>query len=375
MSIDMSIDMSTDETFMRRALALAVRGAGKTSPNPMVGAVIVRDGAIIGEGWHARYGTAHAEVAALAAAGAHAKGATIYVTLEPCAHHGKTPPCVGALLAAGVRRVVYAVDDPNPIAAGGAEWLRAAGVEVMGGVLRSDCAEMIAPFLFTAGNHDRPFVTLKLAISIDGAIVDASRGRGWLTGLESRRAVHLLRAAADAIAVGIGTALADDPALTVREVAAPRVPPVRVVFDRRARLPLDSTLLRTASEIPVIDFTDGSAPESERQLRESGVQVQSVETLMQALALLRRRGVHHLLVEGGAGLASALMEAEVVDRLITFQAPVILGAGALSAFAVLPTQQATGAPRFRVVARESFGDDLMTTYAVSDALSNAVQGD
>ena len=363
--------MSTDETFMRRALALSLRGAGQTSPNPIVGAVIVRDGAIIGEGWHARYGTAHAEVVALAAAGSAAKGATIYVTLEPCAHHGKTPPCVGALLAAGVRRVVYAVDDPNPIAAGGAEWLRAAGVEVMGGVLRAEAAELIAPFLFTACNHDRPFVTLKLALSIDGAIVDASRTRAWLSGPEARRAVHALRASADAIAVGIGTALADDPALTVRDVATPRVAPIRVVFDRRARLPLNGALVRTASEIPVIDFTDGSAADAERQLRESGVEVQSVETPVQALALLRRRGVHHLLVEGGAGLASALMQADAVDRLITFQAPVILGAGALPAFGALRAQQASAAPRLRVVARESVGDDLMTTYAISDAVSNA----
>lgn len=360
--------MSTDETFMRRALALAERGAGQTSPNPLVGAVLVRDGAVIGEGWHARYGTAHAEVVALAAAGGAAKGSTIYVTLEPCAHHGKTPPCVGALLAAGVRRVVYAVDDPNPIAAGGAEWLRSAGVEVMGGVLKAQAAELIAPFLFAARNHDRPFVTLKLALSIDGAIVDASRARGWLTGPESRRAVHALRASADAIAVGIGTALADDPALTVRDVAAPRVPPLRVVFDRGARLPLGGLLARTASEVGVVDFTDGSAPEREHALREHGIQVQSVETLEQALAVLRRRGVHHLFVEGGAGIASAFIEAGLVDRLITFQAPVILGAGALSAFAGVPASSASDAPRWRVVARATLGDDLMTTYARPDAV-------
>ncbi len=353
----------SDVAFMRRALELAARGAGQTAPNPKVGAVVVRDGRIVGEGWHARYGTAHAEVMALGAAGTAAKGATVYVTLEPCAHHGKTPPCTGALVAAGVQRVVYAVDDPNPIAAGGAAWLRAAGIAVEGGVLRDEASELMAPFLFAARGATRPFVTLKLALSIDGALVGVS-GRGWLTGPESRAAVHALRADADAVAVGIGTALADDPALTVRDAATPRVAPLRVVFDRRARLPLTSVLATTAREVPVLLLTDGSQPAAEAALGERGVESVAVPSLEEGLRALRIRGVQHLLVEGGAALATALVQAGLVDRLITFQAPVILGAGALHPFAQLPGQDSSTAPRWRVVARSSQGEDLMTTFAV-----------
>ncbi len=356
---------------MGRALALAARGAGQTAPNPTVGAVVVKDGSVVGEGWHARYGTAHAEVVALAAAGASARGATVYVTLEPCAHHGKTPPCTGALLSAGVRRLVYAVADPNPVAAGGARWLREAGLEVVGGVLEATAADAIAPFLFSASGaaaeRRRPFVTVKFALSIDGAIVDASRGRGWLTGPDARQAVHLLRATSDAIAVGIGTALADDPSLTVRDVPPPRVPPLRVVFDRQARLPLGSALVQTAREVPVLVFTSGTHPEADQRLRDAGVHQQTVRSLDEALALLQERGVQHLLVEGGAGLASALLDAGAVDRLITFQAPVVLGAGALSAFASLSPQRASQAPRLRVVSRQAMGDDLMTVYALPNA--------
>lgn len=364
---------AADDAFMRRAVELAARGAGQVAPNPMVGAVVVRDGAIVGEGWHARFGGPHAEVAALAAAGATAKGATVYVTLEPCAHHGKTPPCTGALLAAGVRRVVFAVADPNPIAAGGAQWLREAGIAVTGGVLRQEAAELMAPFLHVARGASRPFVTLKLALSIDGAVVGASR-RGWLTGDESRREVHALRARADAIAVGIGTALADDPSLTVRDVAAPRIAPLRVVFDRRARLPLDSALVRSAADVPVLVFTNGSHPDDEAPLRARGVEIVVVGTVQAALALLRERGVQHLLVEGGAALASTLLAANQVDRLITFQVPVILGAGALAAFATLSGQDSDHARRLRVLARREFGDDLMTTYAIFGDASTDVHG-
>lgn len=361
----MSAAPTDDAAFMRRALQLAERGAGQVAPNPLVGAVVVRDGAVVGEGWHARFGEAHAEVRALAQAGEFARGATVYVTLEPCNHTGKTPPCTEALLSACVSRVVYAVADPNPVAAGGAAKLEAAGVTVTSGVEARAAADLNAPFLFAAQRADRPFVTLKLAISIDGALVDASRARGWLTGHEARERVHLLRANADAIAVGIGTVLADDPALTVRDVLAPRVAPRRVVFDRQGRLPLTSQLVRTASDVPVTVVVGRDADGPLDALVSAGVSVLRAVSLSGALATLREQGIRHLLVEGGATLGSALMAHGLVDRLITFQAPVILGAGALPAFAALPAQGAAVAPRFRVAAREELGADLMTTYAVS----------
>lgn len=357
--------MTDDLRFMQRALALAEHGAGQVAPNPLVGAVIVRDGRIVGEGWHARYGQDHAEVMALREAGVAAHGATMYVTLEPCNHQGQTPPCTRALIEANVARVVYAVADPNPRAAGGADTLRAHGIVVEDGVAERAARDMNATFLFARVHTQRPFVTVKVAVSIDGAIVDASRARGWLTGEESRRVVHALRASADAIGVGIGTALADNPELTVREAPAPRRAPQRVVFDHGARLPLDSALVASAGEIPVVVVTDGRDIAREKALAERGVRVLQASSLPNALSQLRDSAIEHLLIEGGAGVASALMDAHLVDRLITFQAPVILGAGALPAFAALPSQAAGTAPRLRVVARRELGADLMTTYAVS----------
>src|SRR5215208_4872624 len=241
---------SRDSAYMRRALSLARKGWGQTAPNPMVGAVVVRDGAVVGEGFHRRFGGPHAEVEALRAAADRARGATVYVSLEPCNHHGKTPPCTEALLAAGVARVVCATRDPNPPAGGGVERLRAAGVEVAVGVEESAARELNAPFLH-AFVSDRPWVTLKVAVSLDGALADAARSRGWLTNERSRREVHRLRAGHDAVGVGVGTAAADDPALTVRGVRPPRVPPRRVVFDRLARLPVHGQLARTARAVPV----------------------------------------------------------------------------------------------------------------------------
>ena len=356
--------MAEHETFMRRALVLAARGVGQTAPNPKVGAVVVNGGVVVGEGWHARYGEAHAEVSALASAGSAAFGATVYVTLEPCNHTGQTPPCVDALIGAGVRRVVYAVADPNPRAAGGAARLRALGVDVIGDVLHDEAAELNAPFLFAARRQDRPFVTLKLALSIDGALVDASRGKRWLTNTESRREVHGLRCDADAIAIGINTALTDDPLLTVREVPAPRIAPTRIVFDHHARLPTESALAHSAAEAPVLIVTLPAAASRAARLEQVGVGVLLADSLTSALQQLRDRQVRHVLVEGGAGLASAFMEAGFVDRLVIFQAPVVLGAGALAAFAHL-SQGAARNARLSLIARKTLGVDLMSTYAVS----------
>ncbi|HEU4564596.1 MAG TPA: bifunctional diaminohydroxyphosphoribosylaminopyrimidine deaminase/5-amino-6-(5-phosphoribosylamino)uracil reductase RibD [Gemmatimonadaceae bacterium] len=359
-------DAARDRAFMRRALDLAGRGWGWTAPNPMVGAVVVRDGVVVGEGWHARFGEAHAEVAALRAAGDRARGATVYVTLEPCDHEGKTPPCTRALLEAGVARVVAAVRDPSPVARGGLETLAAGGVAVDAGVLESEARELNAPF-FHALATPRPWVTLKLAVSVDGAMADAWGRSRWITGREARAEVHRLRAGHDAVAVGIGTALADDPALTVRDAPPPRVPPRRVVFDRGARLPLDSVLARTALETPVAVVASGPPPARAEALRAAGVEVIDAPTLGEGLVALRAAGVRSLLVEGGPRLAGAILADALADRLIIFQAPVLLGAGALSAFAHLPPAEVGHAERLRVLARERFGDDLMTVYAPARA--------
>lgn len=357
---------------MRRALALAERGRGQVAPNPLVGAVLVKDGRVVGEGWHARYGGPHAEIVAITGAGDEARGATLYVTLEPCNHTGQTPPCTDAILRAGISRVVYAIADPNPIAAGGADRLRSAGLITTQGVLGNAAREQNAPFLHAARGAARPWVTLKLAVSLDGAVADHTRRPGWITGKSARRAVHRLRASSDAVAVGIGTALADDPQLTVRGGRAPRVAPQRVVFDRHARLPLSSRLVKTAHDVPVLVVTTAQPAdehESERRaaLEAHGVTLVPAQSLPAALAALRDLGIRHLLVEGGAGLASDFVGTNLVDRLIIFQGSVILGGGSLPAFAALPPRTVADAVRWRVISRRTFGDDLMTIFAVSES--------
>lgn len=359
---------------MRRALDLARRGHGQTSPNPMVGAVIVRDGVVVGEGFHARYGEAHAEAAALRAAGARARGSTVYVSLEPCAHTGKTPPCADALVAAGVKRVVLAARDPNPVARGGVERLREAGVEVLVGVEEEAARELNAPFfhaLEPSVGARRPWVTLKLALSVDSAVADAAGSSRWITGAESRAVVHELRAGSDAVAVGIGTVLADDPLLTVRDAPPPRVPPLRVVFDRQARTPLSSRLVAGARNLPTLIVVDDAEPAAVRALEGEGVQVVRARSLEAALEELARRDVRSLLLEGGARLAGAFLERALVDRLIIFRGAVLLGSGARGAFAHVPSMSIAGAPRFRVLERRALGDDTMITYAVRSECSPA----
>ena len=367
-------DESPDASFMRRALELARRGSGQTAPNPMVGAVVVHDERVVGEGYHARYGEAHAEVAALAEAGPLARGSTVYVSLEPCAHSGKTPPCTDALIAAGVRRVVVASRDPNPVAAGGLERLRRAGIEVVEGVEEGAARELNAPFfhaLESPGEHRRPWVTLKLALSLDSALADAQGGSRWITGPAARAAAHELRAGSDAVAVGIGTVLADDPQLTVRDAPAPRVPPLRVIFDRRARTPVSSRLVAGALEIPTILVVESPDPAAARALEAAGVELLHAGSAEAALEELARRGVRSLLVEGGARLAGALLERALVDRLIIFRGTVLLGRGAHGAFAFAPSTSIAGAPRLRVLERRALGDDTMTIYAVRSACSQA----
>lgn len=354
-----------DEAWMARALALAELGWGQVSPNPLVGAVVVNDGAVIGEGAHRRFGGPHAEVEALEAAGPRARRSTLYVTLEPCTHHGKTPPCVDAIIGAGVARVVIAVRDPNPEAGGGVERLQSDGIQVDVGPGSERAAELNAPFLHSF-RSDRPWVTLKLAISMDGAIADYSRRPGWLTGPDARRRVHHLRAGADAIGVGMGTVLADDPLLTVRDADPPRVAPTRVIFSRTGRLPLTSRLAQRTHDAPVIVITTTSDPSYEHSLRGLGVDVINAASLVDALRTLRARGIHSLLVEGGASLAASLLEDDLVDRLVLFQAPVLLGEGALSAFGRLSGSAPTEQRRWRPVHSEWIGDDHMLVLAPRD---------
>jgi diaminohydroxyphosphoribosylaminopyrimidine deaminase / 5-amino-6-(5-phosphoribosylamino)uracil reductase len=346
---------------MARALELAQRGLGQTAPNPMVGAVVVSNGEIVGEGHHARAGEPHAEVVALDAAGRRATGATLYVNLEPCSHEGRTPPCTDAILAAGIRRVVAAIKDPNPLAAGGADRLRANGVKVDFGVLETDAAEVNAPFL-ASFVLQRPWVTLKLAISLDGAIADAERTRGWLTGPLARVEVQRLRAAHDAVAVGIATAIADDPLLTARIDPPPRAQPVRVVFDRHARLSANSVLAKTAREVPTVLVTTRTA-RLPADLVKAGVEAIRARNLSEALTKLKGRGITSLLVEGGAGLAASFLGESSVDRLIIFQAPIVFGAGSLNAFAGVAAHDLAHAPRFHALRTERFGDDVMTIYS------------
>lgn len=351
---------------MRRAIDLARRGWGQTAPNPMVGAVVVRGDHIVGEGWHARFGERHAEVAALDAAGPLATGATVYVSLEPCAHQGKTPPCTRALIEAGVSRVVIGALDPNPQASGGAARLRDAGIDVVTGVEERRALEVDPAFFFSFGAK-RPWITLKLAVTIDGAIADAAGGSRWITGRRARAAAHKLRAGHDAVAVGIGTVLSDNPLLTVRDAPAPRIPPRRVIFDRRARTPLDSALVRTARDVPVIVVAEHPSARAARALEVAGVQVLRTSSLYNGLEHLKSEGIRSLLVEGGARLTGALWEQSLVDRLVMFQGPVVLGAGGQNAFAFAPGTPIGQADRFRVVERRALGDDSMITYSRTGA--------
>ncbi len=346
---------------MRRALRLAERGWGRVAPNPMVGAVLVRDGVIVGEGYHAEFGGPHAEVVALERAGERARGSTLYVTLEPCSRQGKTPPCAEAILRAGVSRVVYAATDPTE-AGGGCERLRAAGVETAPGPCEQEARDLLAPFL-TAALERRTFVALKLALSLDARIAEAPGRPTAITGPRALQEAHRLRAGHDAVAVGVGTVLSDDPLLTVREAARPRRPPVRIVLDARLRAPATARLVRTAGEAPLWILT-GYSPDRRRaaELEAAGARVLPLPEahpgrldLPASLDRLWQEGLQSVLFEGGAEVATQLLREDLVDRLYLFYAPLLLGARGLSAFA------AEGARRWRVLARRALGRDTLLT--------------
>ncbi len=349
---------------MTRALDLAWRGWGRVHPNPLVGAVVLADGIVAGEGWHAEFGERHAEPVALERAGDRSRGATLVVTLEPCAHRGKQPPCTDAIVRAGVRRVVVALADPDPVARGGAARLASLGLEVEVGVAREAAAAQNALFLHRFRDRSRPFVALKLATSLDGKIADSSGHSRWISGESARDYVHWLRAGFDAIGVGGRTARSDDPTLTVRGSVTPRVAPRRVIFDAGADLDPRLSLVRTAGETGTTVVTAADAPEERvARLMAAGVVVLRGGSLEEGLGMLRADGVHSILVEGGGRLAGALLGLGLVDRYYWIQSPLWLGDRGVSATSGLPSDPIARAQRWTTVERRALGDD---TLLVSD---------
>ncbi len=350
---------------MQRALSLAVGGWGCVSPNPLVGAVVLHDDQIVGEGFHASLGAAHAEVAALTAAAGLAAGGTMYVTMEPCRHHGRTPPCTEAIIAAGIRRIVYAVADPTNTAGGGAAELRAAGIEVSSGLLAEQAVRLNAPFLWQA-QAGRPFVALKLALSADGAIAASSGQRTAISGPESWAEVHRLRAGVDAILVGRRTVEVDDPLLTPRGTPLPRVAPLRVVLDASARLDLGCALVLSAPENAVLAITSLDAPEERVDaLKGSGVELAAVprasDGYLDPGAVLRQltvRGIQSVLIEGGSRVAASFLSAGLVERFHEFIGRVTLGPGALMGPANSPSLVPNS---WRLVSTTAAGSD---TYRI-----------
>ncbi len=317
-----------DRHWMRVALALAERGWGRVHPNPLVGALVVQGDAVVGEGWHAEFGAAHAEALALAAAGDQARGATLFTTLEPCNHHGQQPPCVNTILQAGIARVVIASLDPNPVASGGFERLQTAGVHVEVGTEEGEERFLNARFHHLHGDSDRPFVAIKLAVSMDGCIADATGSARWLSGTAAREWVHSLRAGFGAVAVGARTAIADDARLTVRGGVTPRVPPARVLFDQSGRLTGAEGIFHDDSGVPVIVVMRSEVPAERRAtVQATGAIVMLADGLRESLTALRMVGIDALVVEGGGRLAGALLAEELVDRIYQLQCPLWLGDG------------------------------------------------
>ena len=356
-----------DRRFMTLALSLGRRGLGRTWPNPAVGAVIVKDGVIVGRGWTQPGGRPHAEIEALRRAGAAARGATMYVTLEPCSHHGKSPPCADAVVAAGLSRLVSALEDPNPEVTGaGHARLRAAGIAVDVGIAAKQARHDHAGHIlrFTAG---RPHVTLKLAISADGKVGAAGRKPIAITGDAVRDRVHLLRAESDAIMIGVGTALADDPMLTCRLPGMAKYSPVRIVLDTALRLPVHSRLVESAGEAPVWAVAGPqSSHEVENTLLAHGVEVLRApqgtdpHDLKAVLALVAARGITRLLVEGGPTLAAAFIAADLVDAAVLFHSAKVVGDDGLDALD--PAAQAMLMERLKHLASEPVGADRQDVY-------------
>jgi diaminohydroxyphosphoribosylaminopyrimidine deaminase/5-amino-6-(5-phosphoribosylamino)uracil reductase len=353
---------------MAHALRLAARAQGNAWPNPAVGCVLVSDGRIVGRGWTAPGGRPHAETQALLQAGPAANGATAYVTLEPCAHHGQTPPCADALISAGVRRVVAATTDPDPRVSGaGFARLRNAGIDVRCGVLEAQAAEGLAGF-FRRVVHGLPWLTLKLAVSLDGRIATATGESRWITGPTARRAVHALRASHDAVMVGGGTARSDDPMLTVRGFAVRRQP-ARVVVSRDLALPRDGKLAQSVAEAPVwLCHGPGAAEAWRAEWRDRGARLFECDLLagrvdpMAVLKAIGAAGTTRVFCEGGGQLAASLLMADVVDELHVFSAGVTLGAEGQPAVGALGIDSLQAAQRFALCRTTVVGNDVQHVW-------------
>ena len=357
-----------DRHYMRQALTLARRGCGWVSPNPMVGAVLVRDGRVVGRGWHQRFGEAHAEVHALADAGAAARGATMYVNLEPCSHQGKTPPCADALVAAGVGRVVVGMQDPNPAVRGqGMAKLRAAGIALTSGVLEQECRLLNEAFI-TFISTGMPFVTLKAAMTLDGRIATHTGDSKWITGTAARSLVHRMRAEHDGVMVGAGTVLADDAQLTVRMYDGGGRPPLRIVVDEALCIPMSSRVLQQQDRCPtlVVTAADRVASKAGRALSAAGVAVLGIARqgdgldLRQMMRELAGRKVASILLEGGSTLNASVLAARLVRKIAFFYAPRILGGddaqGVVGGRSPQRIAEALPVSGMRV---EQIGDDLL----------------
>lgn len=364
--------ISADIDFMKMALALAERGLGQVAPNPAVGCVIVREGIVVGRGWTQPGGRPHAETEALARAGKSARGATAYVSLEPCSHHGKTGPCAEALIEAGIARVVGAVADPDPRVAGkGFAMLEKAGIEVVEGVC-FDQARHLNEGFFRKVMDERPLVTLKIASSADGRIATRTGHSRWITGARARERGHLLRATHDAIMIGSATAIVDDPSLTCRLPGLESRSPVRIVADGRLRLPLTSTLVRDARKTPVwiLTFADSDADRRSAFLA-CGVELIDIPAgldglmdMKAAMKILASRGLTRVLIEGGSRLASSLVRSHFVDRIEWFRSSTIIGGDGYPAIAAFGVERADAAPGLVLTSTLALGDDTLSSYLV-----------
>ena len=351
-----------DEAAMRRALELAVRGLYSTHPNPRVGAVLALDNEIVGEGWHERPGQPHAEPNAIRAAGERARGATAYVTLEPCSHHGRTPPCVDALLAAGVKRVVYAVGDPNPLVNGkGAKLLRAAGVQVESGLLENEATALNAGFMMRM-RRGRPFVRLKSAASLDGGTALANGASKWITSEEARADVQHWRARSSAVLTSAATVLADDPRLDVR-IETPRQP-LRVVLDRRRQVRKTARILKPPGDVLLFAATGPARTRSKVEEHVGAATIERVRVvrghldLARVFAKLAELGINEVLVESGPRLAGALFAAGLVDEWLLYLAPKLLGSGAKPLAALPRLKRVAAARQFDILESQAVGPDL-----------------